>query len=46
MDPAPERPFEEVLERDAGRELQAADEMADLACAEIDHRSRPRCPLV
>jgi hypothetical protein len=45
MDPAPERPREEMLERDAGRALQAADETADLACAEIDHRSRPGCPL-
>ena len=45
MDPAPERPREEMLERDAGRALQAADETADLACAEIDHRSRRRCPL-
>src|SRR3954466_3569131 len=46
MDPAPERPFEEVVERDAGGELKAADEMADLACAEIDHRPRPRCPFL
>src|SRR4051794_27838313 len=46
MDPAPERPREEMLERDASRALQAADETADLACAEIDHRSRPRCPLL
>jgi len=35
-----------MLERDASRALQAADEMADLACAEIDHRSRPRCPFL
>src|SRR3982750_2514603 len=46
MDPAPERPCEEVVERDAGGELEAADETADLARAEVDHRSRPRCPLL
>src|SRR3954466_5775492 len=45
MDPSPDRPREEMLERDTGRTLQAADEMADLTRAEIDHRSRLRCPL-
>src|SRR3954454_14136380 len=46
MDPAPERPFEELVERDAGGELEAADETTDLARAEVDHRSRPRRPLL
>lgn len=46
MNPTPERPCEEVVERDAGGELEAADETTDLACAEVDHRSRPRCPFL
>src|SRR3954451_1048017 len=46
MNPTPERPLEEVVERDAGGELEAADETTDLACAEVDHRSRPRCPFL
>ncbi len=46
MDPTPERPFEEVVERDAGGELEAANETTDLTCAEVDHRSRPRCPFL
>src|SRR5215211_6918376 len=41
MNPTPERPCEEVVERDAGGELEAANETTDLACAEVDHRSRP-----
>ena len=46
MKPTPERPFEEVVERDAGGELEAANETTDLTCAEVDHRSRPRCPFL
>src|SRR5215217_7511080 len=45
VDAAPQRPAEEVLEGYAGGELQAADEMADLARAGIDRRSRPLFPL-
>ena len=37
---SPEGPGKEMVEHYAGGTLEPADEMADLACAEIDQRSR------
>src|SRR3982751_3260142 len=45
MDAPPQRPAEEMIEHYAGRTLQAANELADLAHAEGDQRSRLRRPL-
>jgi hypothetical protein len=45
MDAPPQRPIEEMIEHYAGSMLEAADEMADLARAEVDQRSRPRRPF-
>jgi hypothetical protein len=41
---SPEGPREEMVEHYADGTLEAADEMADLACAEIDQRSRLLLP--
>src|SRR4051812_12402417 len=46
MDAPPQRPAEEMIEHYAGRTLQAANELADLAHAEGDQRSRLRSPLL
>ena len=46
MDAPPQRPAEEMIEHYAGGTLQAADEVADLARAEVDQRSRLRRPLL
>src|SRR4051794_11950761 len=46
MDAPPLRPAEEMIEHYAGRTLQAANELADLAHAEGDQRSRLRSPLL
>ena len=46
MDAPPERPAEEMIEHYAGGTLQAANELADLAHAEGDQRSRLRRPLL
>src|SRR3954462_13117451 len=46
MDAPPQRPAEEMIEHYAGRTLQAANELADLAHAEGDQRSRRRSPLL
>src|SRR3954454_17433930 len=46
MDAPPQRPAEEIIEHYAGRTLQAANELADLAHAEGDQRSRLRRPLL
>src|SRR4051812_20224585 len=45
MDAPPQRPAEEMIEHYAGRTLQAANELADLAHAEGDQRSRLRSPF-
>src|SRR5215208_8228361 len=45
MDASPQRPAEEMIEHYAGGALEAADEMADLTCAEVDQRSRLDRPL-
>src|SRR3954454_4946767 len=39
MQASPERPGQDVFERQAGELLQAADKAADFICAEIDERS-------
>src|SRR3954470_20984592 len=39
MQASPEGPGQDMFERQAGELLQAADEMADFICAEIDQRS-------
>ena len=44
MDAPPQRPAEEMIEHYAGDTLKAADEMADLACAEVERRSGLRRP--
>ena len=46
MKAPPQRPAEEMIEHDAGGTLQAAHELADLAHAEGDQRSRLRRPLL
>src|SRR3954463_7373043 len=46
MDAPPQRPAEEMIEHYAGGTLQAANELADLAHAEGDQRSRLRSPLL
>src|SRR3954462_10067727 len=46
MDAPPQRPAEEMIEHYAGRTLQAANELADLAHAEGDQSSRLRSPLL
>src|SRR3954465_9408177 len=46
MDAPPQRPAEEMIEHYAGGTLQAAHELADLAHAEGDQRSRLRSPLL
>src|SRR3954447_8840483 len=46
MDAPPQRPAEEMIEPYAGGTLQAANELADLAHAEGDQRSRLRRPLL
>src|SRR3954466_13828371 len=46
MDAPPQRPAEEMIKHDAGGTLQAANELADLAHAEGDQRSRLRSPLL
>ena len=46
MDAPPQRPAEEMIQHYAGGTLQAADEMADLARAEVDQRSRLRRPFL
>src|SRR4051812_7377982 len=46
MDAPPQRPAEEMIEHYAGGTLQAANELADLAHAEGDQRSRLRRPLL
>src|SRR3954449_10155653 len=46
MDAPPQRPAEEMIEHYAGGTLQAANELADLAHAEGDQRSRQRSPLL
>src|SRR5215207_501746 len=46
MDAPPQRPAEEMIEHYAGRTLQAANELADLAHAEGDQSSRLRRPLL
>src|SRR3954447_1715593 len=46
MDAPPQRPAEEMIEHYAGGTLQAAHELADLAHAEGDQRSRLRRPLL
>src|SRR5215204_1705127 len=46
MDAPPQRPAEEMIKHYAGRTLQAADELADLAHAEGDQSSRLRRPLL
>ncbi len=46
MDTPPQRPIEQMIEHYAGRMLEAADEMTDLARAEVDQRSRLRRPLL
>ena len=46
MQASPERPSQDVFERQAGELLQAADEMADFICAEIDQRSGSGCPFL
>src|SRR5436190_23157710 len=46
MDAPPQRPAEEMIERYPGGTLQAANELADLAHAEGDQRSRLRRPLL
>ena len=45
MDAPPQRPAEEMIEHYAGGTLQAANELADLAHAEGDQRSRLRRPF-
>src|SRR3954467_1413204 len=45
-DAPPQRPAEKMIEHYAGRTLQAADELADLAHAEGDQRSRLSRPLL
>ena len=40
---SPQRPGQDVLERQAGERLQAADETADFICVEIDQRSGASC---
>ena len=44
MDAPPQRPAEEVVEHYAGGALEPADEMADLARAEVDQSPRPGRP--
>src|SRR3954453_22700699 len=46
MDAPPQRPAKEMIEHYAGGTLQAANELADLAHAEGDQRSRLRSPLL
>src|SRR4051812_21770198 len=46
MDAPPQRPAKEMIEHYAGGTLQAANELADLAQAEGDQRSRLRSPLL
>src|SRR3954464_15792357 len=46
MDAPPQRPVKEMIKHDAGGTLQAANELADLAHAEGDQRSRLRRPLL
>src|SRR3954451_20789123 len=46
MDAPPQRPVKEMIKHDAGGTLQAANELADLAHAEGDQRSRLRSPLL
>src|SRR3954449_3311168 len=46
MQASPERPGQDMFERQAGEVLQAADEMADFICAEIDQRSGSGCPFL
>src|SRR4051794_28544864 len=46
MDAPPQRPAEEMIKHDAGGTLQAANELADLAHAKGDQRSRLRRPLL
>src|SRR3954470_22627183 len=46
MDAPPQRPAEEMIEHYAGVTLQAANELAHLAHAEGDQRSRLRSPLL
>src|SRR3954452_17954592 len=46
MDAPPPRPAKEMIEHYAGGTLQAANELADLAHAEGDQRSRLRSPLL
>src|SRR5215213_2370213 len=46
MDAPPQRPAEEMIEHYTGDTLQAANELADLAHAEGDQRSRLRRPLL
>ena len=45
MQASPERPGQDVPEGQADKLLQAAEEMADFICAEIDQRSGSGCPF-